>query len=293
MPLEPGIYDGITEQDYHADTFAGLDAPILSASIAAILMSQSALHAYAAHPKLGADAREESETFDLGTIAHAVILEGTEKKLEIIEAPDWRTKGAQFVRDAARKRGMVPILSKNMADVRAMASEVRRQLSWFKDPPLPLATGKPERVLLWQEEDGIWCKARVDWLHDTYETIDDLKTTGRSANPDDYIRSLYNSGGDIQPAFYLRGLKAITGKDATFRFIVAENCKPYAVSAVSLGPAALALAQDRCEQALRRWRKCVRSGNWGGYTPRVHHAEPPAWALAESLEYEWAEEEGG
>lgn len=291
MPLEPGIYDGITERDYHADTFAGLEVPVLSASIAAVLMKESPLHAYAAHPKLGAEPREDSEMFDLGTIAHAVILEGTEKKLEIVEAPDWRTKGAQFVRDAARKRGMVPILSKNMDAVREMAAAVRQQLSWFRDPPLPLTDGKAEQTMLWQE-DGIWCKARVDWLHTSRAVIDDLKTTSRTANPEDYIRTMYNAGGDLQPAFYLRGLKALTDIDATFRFIVAENCKPFATSVVSLGPSAIALADDKCSQAIRRWRQCLTSGNWGGYTPRVHHAEPPAWVLAESLEYEWTEEGG-
>lgn len=288
MPLEQGIYNGITDKDYHDDTFHGLAVPVLSSSIACILMGQSPLHAYAAHPKLGAGEREETETFDHGTIAHRVILEGSERNLEIVEAADWRTKGAQFVRDAARKRGAVPILAKNMTEVREMAAAVRQQLSWFKDPPIPLTEGKPEQVLLWQD-DGVWCKARVDWLHNTYATIDDLKSTGRSANPEDYIRTLYNAGGDLQPAFYLRGLKAVTDIDALFRFIVAENCKPYAVSAVSLGPAALQLADDKCSQAIRRWKGCLTSGNWGGYTPRVHHAEPPAWAIAESMEWEWEE----
>lgn len=289
MPLEAGIYDGISDQAYHADTFHGLEVPVLSSSIACVLMAQSPLHAYAAHPRLGGEPNAESETFDLGTIAHRVILEGHERNLEVVEAPDWRTKGAQFVRDAARKRGAVPILSKNIAAVREMAAAVRQQLSWFKDPPIPFTAGKPEQVLLWQD-DGVWCKARVDWLHNDHSTIDDLKSTARSANPEDYIRSLYNSGGDIQPAFYLRGLKALTDIDALFRFIVTENCKPYAVSAVGLGPAALQLADDKCSQAIRRWKQCLSSGNWGGYTPRVHHAEPPAWAIAESMEWEWEQQ---
>ena len=58
---------------YHRDD-VGCDAPTLSASIASLLLRDSPRHAYAAHPKLGGHPRDDSETFDLGTAAHAYLL---------------------------------------------------------------------------------------------------------------------------------------------------------------------------------------------------------------------------
>jgi predicted Zn-dependent protease len=97
----PGIYT-IDEAAYHRDDL-GIDAPMLSASIATILLRQSPLHAHAAHPKLGGFTPTESETFDLGTAAHALILEGSEANYAIIDANDWRTSAAKS--DGGRARG--------------------------------------------------------------------------------------------------------------------------------------------------------------------------------------------
>jgi hypothetical protein len=48
-----------------------------------------------AHPKLNPQLeRREDEKFDIGTAAHAIILEGF-AAVEVIDAPDWRTKAAQ------------------------------------------------------------------------------------------------------------------------------------------------------------------------------------------------------
>lgn len=288
-----GIHS-FTADVYHEERFAGIDAPCLSASLATTLLRESPLHAWAKHPKLGGAVPEESERFDLGTAAHAYILEGGRaERYAVIAADDWRTKAAQGARLEARAANKIPILSRQMDEVRQMAEAVQRQLATFADPPAPLSDGAPERSVLWQE-DGTWCKARIDYLHHDHLTIDDLKTTSASAKPDAWTRTLYASGGDIQPAFYIRAVRAIVGIEPIFRFIVVENYPPFALSVVSLSPSALALAQDKVDQALRAWRPCLASGNWPGYASRVHHIEPPAWAMAEALEYEWAEPtEGG
>src|SRR5262245_50563917 len=71
----PGIYD-IPLAEYLADP---CPAPSLSASIAHILLSQSPRHAWEAHPRLNPHYEpEEAEAFDLGTAAHAYLLEGAE-----------------------------------------------------------------------------------------------------------------------------------------------------------------------------------------------------------------------
>ncbi len=280
--MEPGIYQ-IDATTYHLDDI-GADAPMLSASIAAILMRQSPLHAHAAHPKLGGFPQEESETFDLGTAAHAMILEGTEANYAIVEANDWRTNAAKEQRDQARAAGMVPLLRRQLDNVRQMARMVRSNLAQFEESPAPLTAGKPEQTLVWCD-GGVWCKARVDWLHDDMTTIDDLKTGAVSAKPDAWTRTIYGRGGDLQAAFYQRGLSIIMGHEAPlFRWIVAENTYPYATSVVSLSPEGLAHAHDQVEQAIQLWRRCLMSDKWPGYPTRTCYVDPPAWLLSQWME---------
>lgn len=270
---------------YHADTF-GPDAPMLSASIASILLRDSPKHAWSAHPKLGGHPREDSETFDLGRAAHSYILEGTESCFAVIEADDWRTKAAKHARDEARAEGKTPMLARHLESVRRMSHAVRSQLAEFVESPMPLTNGKPEQTITWEDEGGVWCKARIDWLHDDYRTIDDLKTGAVSARPESWTKTLYGAGKELQAAFYLRGVKMLTGIDASFRFLVAENRYPYCTSVIALGPEALAHAHQKVQVAIETWGRCLHYDNWPAYPTRTCYVDPPAWALAQWLESE-------
>lgn len=277
----PGIYE-IPAAEYHQDP---CPAPSLSSSIAKTLLACSPAHARAKHPRLGAAPREESETFDLGTAAHAYILQGVDA-FEVCEFHDWRTNAAKEQRDEARAAGLTPILAGKFENVRRMAEAVRFQLATFEDPPRPLQAGKPELTIVWREHNGIWCRAMLDFLHNDQLTIDDLKSTAASAHPASWLRTMYGMGADVQVAFYLRGLKAVTGKDARFRFVVVENFEPYATSVISLAPSALDVASDKVEQAIQSWGRCLETDTWPGYPKRVCHLEAPAWEIARQLERE-------
>lgn len=279
--MQPGIF-AIDAATYHRDAL-GEDAPMLSASIASILLRESPKHAHAAHPKLGGFPQEESETFDLGTAAHALILEGSEDRYAVIEANDWRTNVAKAARDDARASGKIPLLTRQIANVRQMAQMVRSQLAGFQESPAPLTNGTPEQVLVWRDH-GIWCKARLDWLHNDMKCIDDLKTGAVSAKPDAWARTIYKRGGDLQAAFYLRGLMAVAGRDAAFRWIVAENIYPFATSVIALSPEGLAHADDQVEQAIQLWAECLKNDDWPGYPTRTCYVDPPAWALSQWME---------
>lgn len=288
--MNPGIYT-LDRDAYHRDEL-GADAPMLSASILTTLLRQSPLHAHAAHPKLGGFPPEESETFDLGTAAHALILEGSEDRYAIVEANDWRTNAAKSARDEARSAGKIPLLSRQVENVRGMANMVRSNLARFEDDPAPLAHGKPEQTFVWND-GGVWCKARVDWLHNDWLTIDDLKTGAVSAKPEAWTKTLYGRGGDLQAAFYLRGLLTLMADSVimrapTFRWVVAENTYPYATSVISLSPEGLAHAAEQVEQGIQLWRRCLETDQWPGYPTRTCYIDPPPFALAQWMEAEEA-----
>src|SRR6266571_488600 len=77
--MTPGIYT-LTAEQYHADP-----APTasLSSSVASILLDQSPLHAWLAHPRLNHSyVREDANSrFDLGSAAHMMLLERREDKI--------------------------------------------------------------------------------------------------------------------------------------------------------------------------------------------------------------------
>ncbi len=279
---EPGIYD-MPAAEYHADC---CPEPSLSSSLARVLLAQSPWHSWQASPRLNPGyVAEESERFDIGTAIHSLLLEG-ESDFVIIDAADWRKKDAQAARDQARAEGRTPLLARQWADVQAMAETARRQFAAHEERPQPFANGKPEQTLIWREED-VWCRARLDWLADDYRTIDDLKSTAASANPDAWGRLLWSSGYDVQAAFYLRGLRALTGIDARFRFVPIEVDPPYALSVIGLAPDALALAERKVARAIGLWRECLNANAWPGYPNRCCYVEAPPWIEAQWTEREW------
>jgi hypothetical protein len=283
----PGIHI-MSAEAYHGDP---CDRPSLSASIAHILLDKSPLHAWYAHPRLNPDfVRKEEKKFDVGTAAHALLFEDTQPA--IIDAPDWRTKKAQEERDEARAAGLTPLLAKQAVEVTAMVDAVRGQLDELDiDPPL-FREGTPEKTLVWEDTGGVICRARVDYLHDDYTAIDDMKTAGRSANPFQWTRNtLWSIGADVQVGFNRRAVKKLTGQDAWFRYVVVETAPPYALSIVDLSPAALALADAKVEKAIAIWRRCLDTDVWPSYPQQVVSAEPLPWHEAAWLEQQAIEEE--
>lgn len=279
---KPGIYTMSADQ-YHADPS---DQPSLSASIANTLLTRSPMHARAAHPRFNPEAtRRNAQHLDLGTAAHALLLEGKEA-VAIIDAPDFRTKEAQEARDEAYAAGQVPILAEKWSEVQAMVDAIWRQLEEHNAMPPPFTDGEPEKTIVWND-GGVTCRARLDWLRDDSTAVDDLKTTARSANPGVYSRNLFATGGDVQAAMYVRGVERLTGEQPQFRWVVVETMAPYALSVVAPGPDVLAFGEAKVERAIALWRDCLDRDEWDGYPRRVCYAELPPWE-----ESRWLEREG-
>jgi hypothetical protein len=186
---------------------------------------------------------------------------------------------------------LTPLLAADWENVQAMVGAAWVQLENFGLDPHAFKAGKPEQTITWTEPNGVCCKARIDWLHDDLSAVDDYKTTSRSANPETWTRNtMYSIGADIQVAFYLRGLEALTGKRPEWRYVVQETFPPYALAVVSLGPDVLELANAKVDYAIEKWASCLASGEWPAYPMRICWAEAPAWELSRWLEREAREE---
>lgn len=274
---EPGVYT-MPAEDYHADP---CPVPSLSSGIARTLVSQSPRHAWAAHPRLNpAHASEDKQAFDLGSAAHALLLEGTDR-MTVIDAADYRTKAAQEARDAARRAGRHPVLVAQYRAVQTMAGIARDAILGCADlSGMTLADGDAERVMVWREGDA-WCRARPDWISRDLRVQISYKTTGTSANPTDFARMIESMGYDLQDAFYLRGARALGApNDALTLTLVQENSPPYACAWIGMDPVYMAMANGKAARAIEIWQECMKRDKWPGYPSRIHWVTPPAYALA-------------
>lgn len=133
-----------------------------------------------------------------------------------------------------------------------------------------LRDGVAEASVVWiDEETGLLCKARVDWLKHKDGKFCDLKTT---VDASDFERSLYRYGYHRQMAFYRRGLLA-NGIDSEPWIMAVEKSAPFGCRAAPMDSAAVAVGNDDLDVLLNRVVECEQSGQWPGY------ANPESWAL--------------
>ena len=280
----PGIYPDIPEADYHADPVG--PSPSLSSSVAKLVVNRSPLHAWHEHPRLNkakaAEVEAPTKAMDIGTAAHKLIL-GQGRAIKEIAADDYRGAVARKLRDEARAAGLVPILSDDMASVKMLAEAARDQLAGT-DLAGIFDSGTPEATLVWQDFGGVWCRARVDWLPDSarqggHVRVVDLKTTGGSASPEDWQRTAFDMGYDIQDAFYRRGLHALLPdvRSVRFSFVVVEQEAPWGLTINEFSGQALFEAVELTDLAIKTWAACLARGSWPGYPVETTHMDPPKW----------------
>lgn len=269
------ISGAISAEDYHADKTGG--PPSLSSSIASVLLTQSPLHAWLKHPRLNPKYREiESTRFDLGSAAHALLLEG-EDRMVVVDANDWRTKVAQLERDDARAKGMFPILRHQFYDVTNMVAEARKFIETTELAGI-FEQGMPEQTAMWTDGD-IHCRARFDLITNDRKILLDYKTTD-SADPETFIRQIGRMNYDLQAEFYCAAVEECAQVSPTFVFLVQEIAEPYSCSLVGLSNAYREIGKAKAGGAMDKWARCISSGAWPGYGAAIHYAEPAAWQVA-------------
>lgn len=285
--LTEGVYD-LDEATYHGDP---CPEPSLSASIAGVMLNSSPRHAWIRHPRLNPFIvpNTPSPDMDFGTACHRMLFECGDSVVPV-DAEDWRKKEAQRQREEAREAGCIALLRHRYEDAVAMVGELRYELDRHEEAADAFTDGKPEQTMIWREDNGIWCRARVDWLPNAVGGwIDDYKTTGGSASGDVWARQLYTLGDELQAAFYARGYFKLFGvRPRGFRFVVQENEDPYASSVVVMDDSGWAFAVERVAEAIGMWKECLQRGrdkhDWPAYPRRVAYVSPPAW-----MEYRWAD----
>ncbi len=265
--MKPGLYPKMPMAEY-------LSIKAFSSGLGQRILTQSPLHAWTESPWNPNRERDDSGTADIGTFAHAMLLEGGSDALVVVQAADWRTNAAKAERGAARAAGKLPILAHKVPEVEAM---VKAAYEYVLESEIMgiFAKGAAEQTVVFESE-GVLCKARPDWLG---EYCLSYKTTAGSAQPDAWIRTQLPQY-DLGIALYGRG----TGKRVVT--LVQEQSAPFSCSLIGLDPAYQALAEARLDQALSMWKSCLELGKFPAYPTRICYAQPKPWQLAEAEEQE-------
>jgi hypothetical protein len=281
--MKPGIYRDMDSATYFGDP---CDEPSLSQSIAKILIEQSPLHAFQAHPRLAvqtADEDDEPEKYEkakaIGNAAHAIVIRRG-KKLAIIDAPNFKTKTAQTDKQAAILAGAEPILRKHYNAAHTLAQATSYQLKRIPGCERAFTDGSGE-VVIANCENGIWLRSMIDWITPDLREVWDLKTSGMSASPYAAGKQMASAGWHIQAAMHERILDALDPQGAgrrRFYYVCQENSEPFALTVNEIGEAALTIGRKQIDYAVKMWTYCLTKNDWPAYPLRITRPELPAWA---------------
>ncbi len=125
-------------------------------------------------------------------------------------------------------------------------------------------------------ETGVLCKMRMDRLCRQKRLIWDLKTTS-DASPEGFASAAVNFGYFRQSDFYMRGCAALGIEVEQFAFVPVEK-ETYEVAVYVAAVEDLELAHRENTALLLRWKSCVESNHWPGYSDVPVELRMPAWA---------------
>lgn len=302
------IVNGMPEDVYHndptperADGFAEYTS--LSSTVALAMIEETEIEARMKINRFYPDKVKESSStaVNLGSIMHdKVLLGGDGKKIfEVIPYGDFRTKEAKMVRDDLISRGIIPLANNSKTEeliknIRVMEQRLHEQLDNHIDFPNVMQSGVGEQSgFYYDEELGIWLRARFDWLDDKYSDIVwDYKTTSLSS--EQWVNQELWKSKYIQCPHYIEVLSGIRKEKCKFAFVLQRTVEPFLAEIVVIDELFMIEVRKRYDIAKRKFANCLKTGVWRGASPYTIHSSPPAWIMgkweAEELNYELTKE---
>lgn len=275
----PGLYSMTTDQ-YHADP---CPKPSLSHSLAKLVIRRTPYHAMKHHPKMGGMPNSPTRPMMVGTAAHTLVL-GKGSRLQVIDAPDYRTKAAQQLRDAALADGATPVLEADYALAQEMVPAGRLALEEALGAKLDDCL--IEVVVAVQDaQTGCWRRIMVDAMTPDLRNMADYKTC-EDANPVVFERAVRNYGYDTQDAFYKRVVDRIEPEGEgkrTYTLVAQERDYPECVTFHRVDGDLHAVAENRIKMAEAKWDACLLADTWEAYSREVHMIAARDWEIQEAM----------
>jgi hypothetical protein len=269
----PGVYDDITDVQYHADPVRGGS---LSHSGMKTLMTRCPA-------KFRADidhGRKSKREFEVGKAAHAEVI-GTGAEVVVIDGNRNR-KDIKAAVAEAEAAGLVVITSDDAETIGGMARALRAHPK-AGELFVP-GRGHAERVVVWfDEEFGVYRRAMYDWsmvLPDGRFAIVDYKSCrDGGAHPVQVSKALWNFRYFTQDRFYSHGAEAVgLGEDIAFLFVFQEKEYPYLVTVAEVEPEARAWGDLVVRRGVELYATCKRDNHWPPYAEDIIRVGLPRYA---------------
>ncbi|EON6816857.1 exodeoxyribonuclease VIII [Escherichia coli] len=266
--IEPGIYYGISNENYHV-------GPGVSKSQLDDIADTPALYLWRKNAPVD---NTKTKTLDLGTAFHFRVLEPEEFSNCFIVAPEFnrRTNAGKeeekaFLMECA-STGKTVITAKEGRKIELMYQSVMALPlgQWLVE-----SAGHAESSIYWEDpETGILCRCRPDKIIPEFHWIMDVKTT---ADIQRFKTAYYDYRYHVQDAFYSDGYEAQFGVQPTFVFLVASTtieCGRYPVEIFMMGEEAKLAGQLEYHRNLRTLADCLNTNEW----PAIKTLSLPRWA---------------
>ncbi|EIG2241359.1 exodeoxyribonuclease VIII, partial [Escherichia coli] len=211
--IEPGIYYGISNENYHA-------GPGVSKSQLDDIADTPALYLWRKNAPVDTT---KTKTLDLGTAFHCRVLEPEEFSNRFIVAPEFNRRT-----NAGKEEEKAFLMECASTGKTVITAEEGRkiELMYQRVMALPLgqwlveSAGHAESSIYWEDpETGILCRCRPDKIIPEFHWIMDVKTT---ADIQRFKTAYYDYRYHVQDAFYSDGYEAQFGVLPTFVFLVAS-----------------------------------------------------------------------
>jgi exodeoxyribonuclease VIII len=152
------------------------------------------------------------------------------------------------------------------------------------------SSGSSEVSFFWRDEQsGIYCKGRADFLTHDVRHIIDLKTC-MDESPNGFGRASARLRYDLQAAHYTEGIRAIFGHKPDFIFAAISNAAPVLAVPYILTEEVQQNAEDDWRNLLDKFAECRKNDTWPAYGDGLQLLDFPAYAKASGeVEIEWSE----
>jgi hypothetical protein len=249
--------------------------PALNFSLAKHLLKSPA-HFKAAEEAQEDEDREETEAQRIGTIAHALVLEGK----DLGEMYAIKPEGMSFVTKEGKAWKAAqdkPIIEeKAIKGIRSIAEAIA------KNPAAAaILRGCPERERpIFATMHGVACKALLDaaGTDGTLWAISDFKTT-TDASPRKFSRSVFDMDYDMQCVWYSDLLARAEGLEEPpwYAWIAAEKKAPWLNVVYHPSEDMIESGRRKVVRALQIYKECTASGEWPLPFPGVNTLELPSY----------------
>lgn len=290
--MQPGIYPGITNADYHSgEGYSKSQLDLVRRSPALVQWAKKAPMSL-------------SDAADIGTAAHMLILEPDQfsqyyadefipPRNALKTVDDLReyldTNGIEYKKSDAkaaleqaalgydRNAPVLTVLKRKWeaSSKVKLTSEQHRSIHEMRDSVmahpeasalLSLHDGKAEQSVYWIDSDtGLLCRCRPDWMSESHRIVADLKTTD---DLNKFHWSVRDYRYDVQDAFYSDGVaNALMTPLDSFLFIAVGKKRQmgrYPVAVIELDHNDVAAARDEYKQDLYTIAECERVNEWPG-----------------------------